>query len=129
MRYQQIKRLADEHAVAVLCEMLAVSRSGYYDWRERGPSRRQAEDAQLVGELQDAFAQSRQTYGRPRLAYCLRQRGHRLSERRVGRLMRASGLRARSRRRPRESIPRREPSGPPSRSTRRCSYTARRRFG
>src|ERR1700744_5723557 len=99
MRYQQIKRLADEHAVAVLCEMLAVSPSGYYDWRDRGPSRRQEEDAQLVGELKQAFAQSRQTYGRPRLAYCLRQRGHRLSERRVGRLMRETGLCARPRRR------------------------------
>jgi len=99
MRYQQIKRLAAEHPVAVLCQMLAVSRSGYYDWRDRGPSRRQEEDAQLVGKLKQAFAQSRQTYGRPRLTHCLRQRGHRLSERRVGRLMRESGLCARPRRR------------------------------
>jgi putative transposase len=98
-RYQQIDRLAAEHPVAVLCHLLAVSRSGYYDWRGRGHSRRQQEDARLTRELQNAFDQSRQTYGRPRLTHCLRQRGHRLSQRRVGRLMREAGLCARQRRR------------------------------
>jgi hypothetical protein len=55
MRYQQIKRLAAEHPVAGLGQMPAVSRSGYYDWRERGSSRRQQEDAQLAGELEQAL--------------------------------------------------------------------------
>jgi putative transposase len=96
-RYQQIERLATEHPVAMLCVLLAVSRSGYYDWRGRGPSRRQQEDARLTRELQNAFIQGRQTYGRPRLTYCLHQRGHMLSERRVGRLMRNAGLCARQR--------------------------------
>lgn len=98
-RYRQIDQLAAEHPVTVLCHLLAVSRSGYYDWRGRVPSRRQQEDAQLTRELQDAFDRSRQTYGRPRLTHCLRQRGHLLSQRRVGRLMREAGLCARSRRR------------------------------
>ena len=97
-RYQQIERLACEHPVGVLCGLLKVSRSGYYNWRGRGPSRRQQEDAQIIEELQTVFAQSRQTYGRPRLTYCLRQRGHRLSQRRVGRLMQTSGIYARHRR-------------------------------
>jgi putative transposase len=98
-RYQQIERLANEHPVVGLCHLLAVSRSGYYDWRGRGPSRRQREDARITRELQEAFEQSRQTYGRPRLTHCLRQQGHLLSQRRVGRLMREAGLCARRRRR------------------------------
>lgn len=98
-RYREIQQLATAHPVAVLCPLLGVSRSGYYDWRERAPSRRQCEDAQLIVELKAAFEQSRRTYGRPRLQRALRARGHRHGERRIGRLMRAAGLCARSRRR------------------------------
>jgi len=98
-RYREIQQLAAAHPVAVLCPLLGVSRSGYYDWRGRAPSRRQSEDARLTEELKSAFAQSRRTYGRPRLRHALAARGHRHGERRSGRLMRAAGLRARSRRR------------------------------
>ena len=126
-RYQQIERLAAEHAVVVLCSLLAVSRSGYYDWRGRGPSRRQQEDARLTRELKNAFAQSRQTYGRPRLTFCLRQRGHRLSERRVGRLMRSAGMCARQRRRFRPQTTQSHHNGPiaPNRLAQRVTPAAR----
>jgi putative transposase len=98
-RYHEIQQLAGEHPVAVLCLLLGVSRSGYYGWRGRAPSRRQSEDARLTMELKTAFEQSRRTYGRPRLARALRARGHCHGERRIGRLMRAASLCARSRRR------------------------------
>ncbi|MGB8167461.1 MAG: IS3 family transposase [Chthoniobacteraceae bacterium] len=99
-RYRAVQQLATAtHPVAVLCPLLGVSRSGYYGWRQRAPSRRQCEDARLTLELQDAFAQSRRTYGRPRLTRALQARCHRHGERRIGRLMRAAGLCARPRRR------------------------------
>ena len=98
-RYCEIQELAAAHRVAVLCPLLGVSRSGYYGWRQRAPSRRQSEDARLTEELKDAFEQSRRTYGRPRLTRALRARGHCHGERRIGRLMRAAGLCARPRRR------------------------------
>ena len=97
--YREIQQLAAVHPVAVLCPLLGVSRSGYYGWRGRAPSRRQSEDARLLVELQSAFEHSRRTYGRPRLQRALAARGHRHGERRIGRLMRAAGLRARVRRR------------------------------
>jgi len=53
----------------------------------------------MTEEMKAAFAQSRRTYGRPRLTRALRARGHCHGERRIGRLMRAAGLCARSRRR------------------------------
>ena len=37
------------YPVSVLCKILRVSRSGYYDWRDRPPSRRSREDAALTG--------------------------------------------------------------------------------
>lgn len=98
-RYTQVQKLAATHPIAVLCVLLAVSRSGYYDWRRRAPSRRQQEDARLTQELKSVFAQSRGTYGRPRLTHAVRARGEKLGQRRVGRLMRAAGLCARTRRR------------------------------
>ena len=98
-RYREIQHLATAHPVAVLCPLLGVSRSGFYDWRGHAPSRRQSEDARLTVELKSAFAQSRRTSGRPRLRHALAARGHRHGERRIGRLMRLAGLRARARRR------------------------------
>jgi len=98
-RYRELQKLAGAHPVAVLCRLLGVSRSGYYGWRQRAPSRRQSEDAQLTVELKSAFEQSRRTYGRPRLTHELRARGYCHGERRIGRLMRAAGLCARPRRR------------------------------
>jgi putative transposase len=39
MIYRQVHELAaDGLPVAVICRCLGVSRSGYYDWRSRGPS-------------------------------------------------------------------------------------------
>lgn len=98
-RYTQVQKLATEHSMRVLCSLLAVSRSGYYDWRGRGPSRRQQEDARLTQEMRTVFAQSRDTYGRPRLTHALRARGQAHGQRRIGRLMRVAGLCARTRRR------------------------------
>jgi transposase InsO family protein len=98
-RYRIVQELAAAHAIALLCPLLGVARSGYYGWRQRTPSRRQREDAQLLVEVQATFEQSRRTYGRPRLTRALRARGHAHGERRIGRLMRTAGLCVRPRRR------------------------------
>lgn len=74
---------------------LEVSRSGYYAWARRGPSVRRQDDARLTAQLRLAHADSRQTYGRPRLVLALRARGVAVSGKRVARLMRAAGLFAR----------------------------------
>jgi transposase InsO family protein len=83
----------------VLCRVLGVSRSGYYAWARRGPSARVVTDSRLTAQLRLMHADSRQTYGRPRLCEALRARGVGVSQKRVARLMREAGLRARGRRR------------------------------
>jgi transposase InsO family protein len=57
------------------------------------------DDARLIAQLRVVHADSRQTYGRPRLCRALRDRGIAVSGKRVARLMRTAGLRARGRRR------------------------------
>jgi putative transposase len=98
-RHVQIRRLAPEHPVTVLCSLLGVARSAYYAWRRDIPGPRRREDARLLLEVEKAFADSRRTYGRVRIVRELRRRGHACGERRAARLMRQQHLLARPRRR------------------------------
>jgi putative transposase len=88
-----------DYPVHALCRCLGVSRSGYYAWRQRPPSTRAQTDARLTRQLRVLHADSRGTYGRPRLQRALRHQGIAVGAKRIGRLMRAAGLRARGRRR------------------------------
>ena len=76
------------------CRVLRVSRSGYYDWAERGPSARDLEDAYLANTIVDIHAMSRCSYGAPRVHAELRLgMGVRVGRKRVARLMRIIGRR------------------------------------
>lgn len=99
MRFRFIAAKKAQYPVSLLCRCLSVSRSGFYAWASRGPSQRVRDDARLIAQLRVAHADSRQTYGRPRLCRALRDRGIAVSGKRVARLMRVAGLRARGRRR------------------------------
>src|SRR5262249_10827 len=79
-----------------LCEALLVSRSGYYDWKERRerPGPRQMENASLSVRISEEFERSGKTYGSPRLARVLGCPGRR---NRIARLMRQKRLFARQR--------------------------------
>jgi len=79
-----------------MCALYGVTRVGYYAWRRRGESARRGQDRTLLSEIQALFAHSRGTYGSPRIHQALRTAGTRVSRRRVERLMREAGLRARA---------------------------------
>ncbi len=87
------------YPVRALCRALGVTPSGFYAWRQRPLSPRAEADRQLTTHLRVVHAESRQTYGRPRLHRALRAHGIRIGERRVRRLMRAADVRPRQRRR------------------------------
>lgn len=88
------------YPVRVLCRMLGVSASGFYAWQARpAVSMRRQRDDVLRHQLRVAHRASRGVYGSPRLHQVLRHAGHRISRKRVIRLMRADGIRGRARRR------------------------------
>lgn len=89
----------EEHAVATTCRVLEVSPSGYYAWRVRPPSARDRRDGELLERILAIHAESRGTYGAPRVQAELRAQGVSISRKRVARLMRQAGLRGVSRRR------------------------------
>lgn len=99
MRYRFIDNHTEGFHVGTLCRALDVSRSAYYHWRDGGSLRRQERDQQLLVEIRDIYARSRRTYGSPRIWSELRDRGLSVSRKRVARLMRLAGLRAKTKRR------------------------------
>jgi putative transposase len=93
--------------VAAMCRVLGVSRSGFYDWCTRPPSRRELDDRALTLRIGEIHRITRGAYGAPRIAAELRAEGIRISDKRVARLMRAARLQGkhlRRWRRPRAAV-------------------------
>lgn len=85
--------------VALMCRILAVSRAGFYAWRRRPAARRTRQDGTLAVAVAAIYAEHHGRYGTPRVRMELRDRGQRTGRKRIARLMRAQGLRARPKRR------------------------------
>ena len=81
-----------------MCRVLGVSPSAYYDWEAQDASEHARRDAELLDDIREVFAQSRGRYGAPRVHRELAGRGIAVSRKRVSRIMRNAGLRAKSRR-------------------------------
>jgi putative transposase len=91
--YRLIDAEKANYPISLLCRILGVSRSGYYDWKGRPPSERDRENAALTEKIKEIHSRSRQIYGYPRVHAELRALGVRCSRKRVARLMRKAGLR------------------------------------
>jgi transposase InsO family protein len=89
----------DDYPVALMARVLQVSRSGYYAWRRRVPSKRQLHNQRLAECIEAVFTASRATYRSPRVHATLREQGIAAGRHRVARLMRRAGLVARVRKR------------------------------
>ena len=80
--------------VEKMCKAFKVSRSGYYEWLGRRPSRRAVERAKLVDQIRALYEGSKHRYGSPKITDQLRDLGWTISRPRVARIMRAEGLRS-----------------------------------
>ena len=99
MSYDFIRGNVADFPVQVMCQVLQVSRSGYYDWLSRSESTRAAGDRALAIDIRASHEASHGRYGSPRVHAELRSQGRRIGRKRVARLMRGMGLAARRRRR------------------------------
>lgn len=81
-----------------MCKVLGVSRSGYYAYRKRKPSKRAIENTRLLVEIREIYRSKRQVYGSPRIHAELASRGVACSKNRVARLMRQAEIRAKTKR-------------------------------
>jgi transposase InsO family protein len=99
VRFRFVEAEKAHYPIRLMCRCLRVSRSGYYAWRKRPSSARAKQDARLRVEIAVSHTASRRTYGSPRILRDLREEGHRVSRKRVARLMRELGLEGRRKRR------------------------------
>jgi transposase InsO family protein len=77
-----------------MCQVLKVSRSGFYDWLDREPSQREIKNKKLKLEIAKIYWQHSGRYGSPRIHRQLVKDGHTCNIKRVVRLMKVMGLRA-----------------------------------
>ena len=75
-----------------LCRLLQVSVSGFYAWRNCGPSQRQLDDMVLLAHVRAAFRRSRESYGAEPVHHELAENGIEVGRHRVARLMRGNGM-------------------------------------
>ena len=94
MRYQFIEKQKKAWPITLMCAVLSVSRSGYYDWAVRDLSDQSRSTQELDTRIQAIFAKHRHRYGAPRITKTLHHEGVRCSENRITRRMRALNLRA-----------------------------------
>lgn len=99
MRYEFICAEKAIHSVKLMCEVLAVSRSGYYAWKARPASRRAQEDEQLLLEVRKVYVKHRGRYGSPRVCREIRKGPLQPGRHRIARLMRENGIVARPKKR------------------------------
>jgi len=92
MRYQYIREHRTEHSVKRMCELLDVTRSGYYAWHPEEPGVRELENQVLLEQIRIEYKSSRQTYGSPRIRAGLLRKGFACGRHRVARLMRKANI-------------------------------------
>jgi transposase InsO family protein len=96
-------RFVHEHRetfrVGVMCKVLKVSRRGYYAWQSRPQSDRERASGTLRRAIERIHAESRGTYGSPRVHAALRRARIACGRHRVARLTRDEGIRGKAKRR------------------------------
>lgn len=79
-----------------MCATLGVSRSGYYSYRSRSKSKREIEREKLLKEIRIVFQSSRELYGSPRITAALLSKGIECNKKRISRIMRSNGIKAKT---------------------------------
>lgn len=99
MKFAWIHTEKATYPLSKLCRWLGVTRSGYYAWRTRPESEHARRDRQLKVLIRASFEAHKARYGSPRIYEDLQEAQEPVSLKRVGRLMREEGLKARPRKR------------------------------
>jgi putative transposase len=80
--------------VVKMCEVLGVSKSGYYKWRKRPKSPQKKKREELTKEVRRVYNESKGRYGSPKINAKLKDEGFSTSKRTVQRIMKKEGIRS-----------------------------------
>jgi putative transposase len=92
VRYSCIHRRRYQHSIRMMCRLLKVSRSGYYDWNTRAQSARSVSNQQLTRIVKQLHLDSNGVYGARKIHRDLLELGEPCGRHRVARIMRKVGL-------------------------------------
>jgi putative transposase len=98
MRYAFIQEHGHLWRIVLMCKVLEVSVSGFYDWRDRPKSNRAKENEALTEQIVMFHCGSGCTYGSPRIHKDMQAAGYKLGEKRVARLMKREGIKGKAKR-------------------------------
>ena len=93
-----MKGMRFRYYIAAMCRILQVSKSGYYKWFNRKPSRRIREEGRLEVEIKAAHQRTRETCGPERLQHELKDQGVEVGICRIRRIRKKLGLRCKQKR-------------------------------
>ena len=98
MKYAFVRAHYPEFRVSRMCQVLRISRSGYYDWQGRGESERSQRDQVLLKEIRKIHHESKEAYGAIKTWRVLRQAGVDCGKHRAAQLKRLAAIEARRKR-------------------------------
>ena len=106
MKYAWIAKNRAAWPITLMCDVLGVSTSGYFEHRRRSTSHRPSQpgagkrisNEALLAHIRAIHAEAKQEYGWPRVWKELLARGIRVGKDRVQRLMQTHGIKARGKR-------------------------------
>lgn len=79
-----------------MCNVLEVSRSGYYKWRDRPESAQDVQHKEWTAQVKEVYEKSRKLYGSPKITQKMHQQGTSISERTVTRIMKEQQWRSKT---------------------------------
>jgi putative transposase len=120
VKYAFIRTHRERFSVARMCQVLRVSRAGFYEWLQRRPSARAQGDLQLLEHIRRVHAVNRQAYGAIKTWHELRRQGIDCGKHRVARLRRMHGIEALRKRRFRITVKHHHTPGPAPDLVQRC---------
>lgn len=94
MKYRFVEDYREQFRVKKMCKVLKISKSGYYNWRCQKRGSWQQKNELLLSHIKAVYGHSRGTYGSPRIAIELRDRGIPCGKNRIARIMRDNGIKA-----------------------------------
>lgn len=98
MTYSFIHKHRFLFRVEKMCQVLDVSRSGYYAWVKRPKSKRKKLNEELLARIKHIHKVSRETYGSPRITHALKNEGIKCGRNRVAKLMKENDIKAKTKR-------------------------------
>jgi len=91
-----INKNTNQFSVRMMCRLLSVSPSGFYDWRDRPLSVRSQENAELAAKIKTIFDEEHSRAGAKRITKRLKTEDIAVGRHRVARIMRLHGWRAKA---------------------------------